>query len=153
MEMSDQQALEMIMGLGLGFVLLIFVVYLVIRGLFLYSMFKVLQNCGVHAKLSPGLVFIAMIPLLIDAVMFIIIAIKLPESIAEKYKAHGVTDPGDGTKTIGLIFAISFAAQWIPIVNMVAWIVALVTWIIYWVKLSGYNNQLPHLQGEAAPAV
>ncbi|NVJ49724.1 MAG: hypothetical protein HWE13_09175 [Gammaproteobacteria bacterium] len=150
MEMSDQDAMAMLMGLGM-FAFIIIAVIIAIFCLFLYSLHKALDNAGAENRdMSPGLVWLNLIPIFNWGWM-IYTVIKVAEAISKKHAAHGVADPGNGGKTIGLVYSISILCGLIPVLGLIAPLVTLITWIIYWVKISGYNTTMPQLQGAADP--
>jgi len=145
--MSDQDIGALIAAFGAAIVVGL-AIYYVILTLFLFSMFKTLKNCGEHATMQPGLAFLNLIPLF-NFAWLIYSVIKVSESINKKFSAHGLVDQGEGGKTIGLVFSISnVAALIIPFVGLVSF----VCWIIYWVKLSGYNSTLPQMSDASAQA-
>ncbi|NVJ59446.1 MAG: hypothetical protein HWE27_03600 [Gammaproteobacteria bacterium] len=154
--MSDQQAMDMMSNLSGGmliFVLVFVLAIIAIYCLFLYSLQKALNNAGPeNAGMSGGLVWLNLIPIF-NIGWMIYTVIKVSEAIAKKHAAHGVADPSNGGKTIGLVYAIANACQIIPVVNMISWLVAIITWIIYWVKISGYNTTMPQLQASPGGAV
>ncbi|WMS86662.1 hypothetical protein [Pleionea litopenaei] len=151
MEMSDQDAMALMASLGAVF-FVILAVFIAIFCLFLYSLHKVLANAGEENRgMQPGLVWLNLIPVFNWGWM-IYTVIKVAEAINNKHKAHGITDPGNGAKTVGLIYSISVLCGLIPIIGIIAPFVALISWIIYWVKISGYNSSLPQLQGSADAA-
>lgn len=75
------------------------------------------------------------------------VVLNIAKSLVAEGQSRGI-DLGDGGKTIGLVMAILMVCGIIPVLGMFASIGGLVCWIIYWVKIAGYSNQL----ASAAPS-
>ena len=106
--------------------------------MFLMNLSKLLKTCGEHATISPNLIWLNLVPI-VNAGWMIYTVIKASESIERSFEANGSQDPGKGAKLVGIIFSISFAiAPFIPVMIPVC----LITWIIYWSKISSYNKNI-----------
>ena len=78
-------------------------------------------------------------------------AIKISESLEQEFRARNLSF--DGTKpayAMGLTFSIMNATGivwgWIPFIGLLVAIAMIVIWIIYWVQVSKFSQQI------AAPA-
>ena len=131
-----------------------FFVFLIVAGsittsilvFFLLSLSKLIKNCDKYATMSPGLVWLNLIPIFNFGWM-IYTVIKISESIGKKFEAHGVQDPNKGAKVTGLVYSISFVTA--PFVAFTA-VVGLIFWIMYWVKITNYNKRLSEMIALAA---
>jgi len=93
-------------------------------------------------ELSPGMVWLMLIPLFNLVWHFILVA-KLSNSLGKEFTARNSAVPGDNHGwTIGLVMCILACTSWIPILGFATGIAALVLWIIYWVKIAGYSSRL-----------
>ncbi len=99
-----------------------------------------------NRAMAPGLVWLNIIPF-VGLVWNFFVVLNIAKSLVAEGQTRGI-DFGDGGKTIGLVMAILIACSIIPLLGMLASVGGLVCWIIYWVKISGYSNQLAN----AAPA-
>ena len=140
--MSEEEAIIAAM-LGFGFIGLL--VGLAIMVFFLLTLHKCLKEVSeANRTMQPGMVWLNLIPLL-NLVWIFITVIKLSESVVAEGQARGA-QVEDGGKTIGLVYAISMIASIIPFLGFIAALVALVTFIIYWVKVAGYRKTLAAAQ-------
>ena len=139
----------MFLDILVGPVSIFILIFLIVAGLittsvlvlFLLSLSKLLKNCDKYATMSPGLVWLNLIPIFNFGWM-IYTVIKISESIGKKFEAHGVQNPDNGAKVTGLVYSISFAMA--PFVVFTA-VVGLIFWIMYWVKITKYNKNLPEM--------
>ncbi len=109
--------------------LLLSVLSLVLVILFLLRQQKTLQMAGGYATLSPGLVWLSLVPL-VNIVWPLIVALKTSESVVAAGAARGI-DVGDGAKTMGILFG---ASNLLSILILPAFLVP-IFWVIYWLKL------------------
>lgn len=95
-----------------------------------------------NRKMEPGMVWLSLIPLFGVVWQFIIVN-KMAESLKLEFAQRGIktneVSPGSG---IGLAYCILFACSIIPILGYATVIAGLVCWIIYWVKINDYKEQL-----------
>ncbi len=103
-----------------------------------------------NRAMAPGLVWLNLIPL-VGLVWNFFVVLNISKSLVAEGQTRGI-NLGDGGKTVGLVMAILVACSIIPLVNMLTGIGALVFWILYWVKIAGYSNQLAQ-SAPPAPAM
>jgi hypothetical protein len=95
---------------------------------------------------EPYFAWLTLIPIAGLVFGWILYPFKIPQSLKSYYESTGrIPDgaPADFGKGIGLGYIISATACIIPIVNFIAWIPALVFFIIYLVKLGKMRQLLP----------
>lgn len=135
--MSEEQALGIVVmgglfGLLIGLIVAIF---------FLLTLSRTLESVSpANREMEPGMVWLNLIPLFNLVWMFITV-IKLGDSVA-KEAAERSLDLADGGKALGIAFAALSVASIIPVLGMLAALASLVVFIIYWVKVAGYKNEL-----------
>ena len=136
---------EAIIAAMLGFGLIGMLIGLAIMVFFLLSLQKCLKEVSPSNRtMEPGMVWLNLIPLF-NLVWIFITVIKLSESVIAEGQSRQVS-VDDGGKVIGLVYAISLIASIIPLIGLLAGLVALVTFIIYWVKVAGYRKTLAAAQ-------
>ena len=95
-----------------------------------------------NRKMSPGNVWLILIPLFGMAWQFIMVR-RIADSISEECVRLNIdVKEKMPTYTIGLIYCISSIIFLIPITKTVGSIAALVTWIMYWIKVNQYRKLL-----------
>lgn len=122
--------------------LIFFLVAIVIHVLFLISLssgFKVVHED--RRKMAPAMVWLNLIPL-VNLVWVFFTASRLGDSLYAEAKARGLEEKGDGTKSLGLAYAILLVSSIIPYVGLLTSIPLLVVWIIYWVKVVSYRDRI-----------
>ena len=109
-----------------------------------------LQNClkkiqPHNRKMEPGLVWLMLIPLFNLVWNFIMVG-HIADSLRDEFRERGITSqeqrPAYG---IGLANSICSACGIVPILNYLAGLGNLVLWIIYWVQINKYSQQLGQL--------
>jgi len=129
---------------------------LIIRVFYCLTMSKALSRCAEQNRLmSPGMVWLLFIPCW-DLVWNFFIVLQVPASLKKEFEDRGKDDGSDYGKNIGLWSMIlmigSAVLSVIPLIGPcfgLTSLVGLVLWIMYWVKISGYSNQL----GDSSPSV
>lgn len=118
---------------------------------YLLTLHKCLSRVSPQNRaMAPGLVWLNLIPF-VGLVWNFFVVLNISKSLVAEGQTRGI-DLGDGGKTIGLVMAILVACSLIPLINMLTSIGSLVFWIMYWVKIAGYSNQLAQ-SAPAAPAL
>lgn len=113
----------------LGFLLL---VGYVIRVLHARSMVNCLNQIAPRNRTTePGFVWLSAIPI-VGGILHIISMFKLPESVKNEFYDRGWREDGDFGKTLAIIYLVC---------AFVAGPAALVVFIMYWSKMSGYTKQ------------
>ncbi|WP_243303003.1 hypothetical protein [Geothrix oryzisoli] len=140
MSHSDSNALAAMLGGGcLIFVLLGAAIALAIAIFYILTMQKALDLAGErHQKMKPGMVWLMLIPLF-NLVWHFFVVKNVSDSI-KSWAAENGKNVEDAGYTIGLIACIAQCCGLVPLVNMLAGPVALVCFIIWWVKVAGFNK-------------
>lgn len=137
--MEDSQAFQAI------FILLILVgavVGIAIEVFFILTLQKALKRCSLENQaMSPGLVWLLLVPFF-SLIWIFFVVLKISESLHIEFQQRGISAEPYPGKSIGLAFSILAACSIIPVVGMFTGIASLVCWIIYWIKIAGYSNQL-----------
>ena len=136
-----------IYGLGAPELLVIFLVtipLLIVPAIFyLVTLQRALDRCAIESRtLSPGLVWLLLIPLFGLVWHFIVvngISRSLHNEFAQRNTPNVEPEPGKG---IGLAMCILSATSLIPLIGLFSGLVGLVCWIIYWVRIVGYSSLL-----------
>jgi len=132
-------------GIGVG-VLEIFVILFI--GLlyiplifYLLTLQKALSRCSPGSRtLSPGLVWLLLIPLF-GLVWHFVIVVSLSKSLHNEFVKRSISEDENPGLLIGLATCILPLLGGVPHVRGLG-VAALVCWIIYWVKIAGYSARL-----------
>jgi hypothetical protein len=123
-------------------VLIVLAVLLIPTIFFLLTLQKALARCSPESRtLSPGLVWLQLVPLL-NFVWIFINVINVSKSLGNEFRKRGIPEspaPGQG---VGLAWAICAVVSIIPFVGYLTAIAAFVCWIIYWVKVAGCSSRI-----------
>ena len=135
--MTDAQA---------GFLVLFFLASLIAYLFFLGSLHGALKTVNEDRRaMQPGMVWINLIPF-VNLVWLFFTVVYIGRSLYAEAVSLGMSERGDGLKSIGLAYAILTVGSVIPWIGMFIAIPLLVVWIVYWVKVVGYKNRLKSLQ-------
>lgn len=117
---------------------LVIVAAIVVQIMFLLAMSRALKACKPrNREFEPGQVWFVLIPL-VGIYFWVMMVLKVPESIANEYEDRGWRPDGDFGKNIGL---------WYLITSFVCGPVGLVLWIMFWLKISKYSKELASRKG------
>jgi hypothetical protein len=140
--MSQEQIRQLTAGGIIIFALLFLAVILVVKIFFILTLQKALKGCSPENRaMSPGLVWLLLIPFF-NLIWNFFVVMNMAKSLGAEFQKRGIAAEAEPGKTIGLVYAILMACSIIPFVNWITGIGTLVCWIIYWVKIAGYSNQL-----------
>jgi ACS family hexuronate transporter-like MFS transporter len=118
---------------------------LAIQVLFLLALQRALERCAPQNRtLSPGLVWLSMIPLFNIVWQFILIN-RIASSLRREFDTRQTAQPGqreDYGYGVGLAMCILSLASIIPLAGIVCGLAGFVCWIVYWVKIAGYSRTL-----------
>ncbi|QDQ28025.1 hypothetical protein FNU76_17665 [Chitinimonas arctica] len=138
--MNDAQAAGMFAGMGLLFIGVLVVALIP-------AIFYCLTLHRTMNKLSPAnrpfegaLIWLSFIPVL-GSVWHMVYVCLMSSAIKKEYADAGQQDDGAMNLAIGMVA--SSVACMIPFLNLIAWIPALVFWIMYWLRMADYNKKLP----------
>lgn len=140
MSEHDSNALAAMLGGGcLIFVLIAAVIGIAIVIFYILSMQKALDLAGErHRKMNPAMVWLMLIPLF-NLVWHFFVVKHVSDSI-KSWAAEKGAKVDDAGYTIGLIACIANCCGIIPGLNLLAGPVGLVCFIIWWVKVAGFNK-------------
>jgi len=134
---NEEAAALAFMGVGLVMVL----IALVVAIFFLLTLSRTLAAVKPeNRQMEPGLVWLNLIPLF-NFVWIFFTVIKLADSLVRE-AADRSLEFGDGGKALGIAYGALLVASLIPFIGLLTSIASLVVFIIYWVKIAGYKNQL-----------
>ena len=77
---------------------------------------------------------------------------RLADSLRSEFHDRRLRDDGDFGRALGITYASLGLAAMIPYIGSLFGLAALVCWIIYWVKIAGYNRQLATVRTDGSPA-
>ena len=140
MQQSHEVANSVAAGLGIFTgALIIFAILLIPLIFYCLTLQKALNRCSPECRaMNPPMVWLLLIPLF-NIVWQFIVVLNMAKSLGAEFQKRGIAaDPNPG-QTLGQDRPIACFQVTGP--------VGLVCWIIYWVKIAGYSNQLA-----AAPA-
>lgn len=142
MPYENPDALAAMLGGGcLIFALLLATISIVVLIFYILSMQKALDLAGAqHRKMDPPMVWLMLIPLF-NLVWHFFVVKAVAESIQGWAGDSGI-QVGDAGYTIGLVACIAYCCAIVPILNILAWPVSLVCFIIWWVKVAGFNKAM-----------
>lgn len=129
-------------GVGIFFILIFCCAGLVVAIFFLLTLQKTLQRCAPESRtMEPGQVWLMLIPLFNIVWQFIVVQ-RISASLANEYRRRNIPIEPEPGKMIGLAYCILGVCGIIPILGILASIACLVCWIIYWVKIGGYSENI-----------
>ena len=140
-------------GLGLSswvLMLLCFLLLYLPGILYLQSLQKAFARCSPGCRtLSPGKVWLLLIPLF-NLIWHFILVTSLAKSLHNEFAKRNLTEAPRPGRDVGVAMCILFVISPIPHLGVVAGIAALVCWIIYWVKITGYSARLQYVGSPSA---
>ena len=109
---------------------------------FIITMQKALQRCAPENQvMSPGSTWLMIIPLFNLAWSFVLVT-QMASSLEREFRSRNIpVEPAPG-KSIGLAWCILLLCAFIPILGIFCGIAAIVCWILYWIKISGFSATL-----------
>lgn len=129
-------------GIIIVAVLVFFVISLVIQIFFLLTLHRCLDRVKPeNREMEPGMVWLNLIPIFSMGWIFYTI-IKIKESLTKEYDSRELQGDGDFGFAMGLTYAICVCCSAIPYLGILIALASIVFWIIYWVKIVGYSNEL-----------
>ncbi len=130
-------------------IMLIALVAILVIGAFILKIFYLinLQNLleqvsPENRKMSPGMVWLSLIPLFSLVWNFIMIG-YIADSLNNEFRKRNI--PGDEERPgyqLGLWMCILPLTGWIPVLGSIGSIGGLICWIMYWVKMARYKKIL-----------
>ncbi|MGA2908483.1 MAG: hypothetical protein ABSE36_12330 [Terracidiphilus sp.] len=117
---------------------------------YLLTLSRALEKCSPASRtMQPGMVWLMLIPFF-GLIWNFFIVLALSNSLGREFPARGVTqlDPEPG-KSIGLPMCVCMACGIIPLLGVIASLIALVLWVVYWVKIAGFSRLLDQFPAQA----
>ncbi len=106
---------------------------IVIQIFFLLSLSKCLKEISPrNRRMEPGQVWLNLIPCF-NLVWMILTILRIADSLRDEYEDRGLRGDGDFGRTMGIVYYVS---------QFVCGIVALIFFILYWMKIAGYTKEL-----------
>ena len=110
--------------------------------LYLGTLQRVLSRCSTECRtLSPGLVWLELIPLFNFFWSFILV-ISISRSLGNEFTKRGIVESPNPGQGVGLAMAICAVLSIIPFLGVVIGIAGFICWIVYWVKIAGYSSKI-----------
>ena len=118
-------------------------VFLAIQIFFLLNLSKCLQEVRPRNRdMEPGQVWLSLIPLFSIIWMFIVVT-RVSSSLKHEYRDRRWNSRGeDFGQSIGIAYCACTVVSCIPYLGAIVGIGGLVCFIMYWVKISSYRNEL-----------
>jgi len=143
------QQLAQMSSPGLGESAVIFLIFgivvavLIVPTIFyLLTIQKALSRCSVESRtLSPGLVWLQLIPLF-NLVWVFIVVINVSKSLGNEFRRRGISESPNPGQGIGVAMAICSVLSIIPLVGYLTSVASLVLWIVYWVTIAGHSSRI-----------
>ena len=130
------------MMFGIMALLVIAVILLIPIIIFLLMLQKTLQRCAPeNREMEPTHVWLSLIPVFNLYWQFIIVS-RVSGSLAREFESRGIAVEPEPGKFLGLMTCILAFCGWIPVLGVITSLAGLVSWVMYWVKIAGYSNQL-----------
>jgi hypothetical protein len=132
-------------GMGVLFAMIVGLALLVVGILYLVTLMKTLNAVSpANRKMSPGLVFLLLIPFF-NLVWNFFVVIYIRDSLKAEFETRQMRGTGFGGG-VGLAMCILAVVSLVPILPLLTSLAGFICWIIYWVQIAGYRRVL------AAPA-
>ncbi len=146
LQATMENELETLLGLGIGFGILFFVffaLFMLPTIFYLLTLHRTFDEISEENRLMPSAqVWLTLIPLFGTIWQFIIIG-KMADSLQKEFAMRGLeckeVRPGFN---VGLAYCILSVTAFIPILGWIGSFAGLVCWIVYWVNINDYKNQL-----------
>ena len=126
-----------IVVIGIGFL-----VGLAIQILFFLTLSKCLKRCDQRNRhMEPGEVWLGLIPCF-NWYWNFQLAARIDKSLRDEFRDRGLRRHDDYGGKPGHTWALMTVLSLIPCVNYVTSVIALIYFIIYWVKIAGFSKEL-----------
>ena len=109
---------------------------------YLLTLQKALSRCAAENRtMTPGTVWLQLIPLF-NLFWHFIIVLNVARSLKKELESRGVQTNVMPGQNLGLAMCILSVLSIIPYIGILFGLACFVCWIVYWVKISGYSNQI-----------
>lgn len=141
MNMNDTPSVAA--GLGIfTIVLVVIAIMLVPMVFYCLSLQKALNRCSPECRaMNPGMVWLMFIPLF-NMVWHFFVVINMAKSLGCEFQKRGMAEEPKPGQTIGMVMCILGCCGIIPFLGILCSLGALVCWIIYWLKITGYSSKI-----------
>jgi hypothetical protein len=113
---------------------------------YLLTLQKALNRCSPENRaMEPVMVWLMLIPL-VNLVWHFFVVINMAKSLGAEFQKRGIAEEPKPGQNLGMVMCGLACGSLIPFLGRFFSLGALVCWIIYWVKISGFSNKI------AAPA-
>jgi hypothetical protein len=110
--------------------------------LYILTLKRALEKCAPSSQtMSPGKLWLQFIPLF-NIVWHFIIVNNMAKSLENEFRLRSIPEDSEPGKGIGMAMCILSVCGIIPVLGVFASLAAMVCWIMYWVKISGYSKML-----------
>ncbi len=125
-----------------------FAIGLTVQIFFLLTLSRCFKHTAPHnRRMEPGLVWLNLIPCVSNIWIFFTTA-RLADSLRDEYRDRQIYGGGDYGRSLGVTYPVLALLGIIPYIGGIFSLASLVCWIMYWVKIAGYNRRL----SETSPA-
>ena len=132
-------------ALGGAFFLILFLVFaaaITVAVFYLLNLQNLLKEIDPkNREVEPGNVWLMFIPFFNWIYPFILYP-KIADSVKAEYASRGLAPQGDFGRSLGITMPILGLCGIIPFLGYLASLANLVLFIIFWVKMAGFKNQL-----------
>ncbi len=123
-------------------VLIVMAIMLIPTIFYLLTLQKTLMRCSPESRtLSPGLVWLQLVPFL-NIIWAFILVINISKSLDNEFNRRGIAHEPNPGYNIGMAMAVCSILPIVPFLGFIAGPAALVCWIIYWVKIAEYSAMI-----------
>jgi hypothetical protein len=109
---------------------------------YLLTLHRALSACApANRRMEPALVWLQLIPG-VHLVWQFFVVLAVSGSLRREFAQRAVPADPDAGQSLGLATCILSVCSLIPFLGILAALGSLVCWILYWVRIAGYRNQL-----------
>jgi hypothetical protein len=128
-------------GMGVLFAMIVGLALLVVAILYLVSLMKTLNAVSpANRKMSPGLVFLLLIPFF-NLVWNFFVVLYIRDSLKAEFETRGLEGSGFGWG-VGLAMSILAVVSLVPFLSLLTSLAGFVCWILYWSQITGFRHRL-----------
>jgi hypothetical protein len=110
--------------------------------LYILTLQRAISRCAPQNRAtSPEAAWLLLIPFFNMIWQFILYP-RISETLEREFRQRNIPIEPQPLRTLGLAVAILHVCWIIPIIHIFSAIAGLICWILYWVKISDYSNQL-----------
>jgi hypothetical protein len=109
---------------------------------YLLTLHRTLAACAPeNRRMEPGLVWLQIIPVF-GAVWQFFVVLAVSGSLDAEFRRRGIPAEPNPGQSLGLPMCILSVCAIIPVLGLLAVLAGAVCWILYWVRITGFKNQL-----------